>query len=57
MVAGFLETGTKLQNKTYTGVMGMLQRKEVDLYLRGDSVYREPENWMARSVPVHMEQV
>ena len=34
-IIGHREMGVKLDNGTYTGVLGLLQRKKADLYMKG----------------------
>ena len=56
MIAGSFELGIKQANSTFTGMLGMLQLKTVDAYLRAQPVYLD-EDWVAKSVPVHSESV
>lgn len=35
LIIGQQYLGSRLDNGTYTGVLGILQRKEADLYLKG----------------------
>ena len=56
-ILGSMEIGTKMANSSsYTGVLGMLQAKTVDLYLRGHPYYLQ-EDWLQRSVPIRMESI
>lgn len=56
LIAGALELGTKMANGTYSDILGMLQSRSVDLYLRGESVYLH-EDWLTKSIPFKMESV
>lgn len=54
-IIGRLGLGVKHENGTYSDILGLLQSKKVDVYLKGEQEYLN-EPWLRRSWPLRTEK-
>lgn len=54
-IIGERALGEKSKNGTYTGILGLLQSNQVDLFLKGESEFID-EVWLKKTLPMRTEK-